>query len=74
VLADAALVQDLLRRRPTLKYLVGHHEYVDKTRPHYRLYKELDPKYKPTEKSDPGAAFMKDLRAEPAARGIRLQD
>jgi hypothetical protein len=72
--ADANLVQELLKRRPSLAYLVGHHEYVDKARAHYVLYKELDPKYKPTEKSDPGPEFMKSLRAELAARGVRLKD
>lgn len=62
LLANAALVRYLKDRHPSLKYLVGHHEYTLKELPHYRLYKELDPKYRPTIKSDPGAAFMKKLR------------
>lgn len=72
--ANVLLVQDLMRRRPTLRFLVGHHEYVDQSRPHYRLYKELDAAYRPTHKSDPGARFMDDLRAALAGQAIRLQD
>lgn len=72
--ADAGLIADLAKRLPTLKYVIGHHEYVDKKRPHYVLYRELDPKYAPTQKSDPGPAFMRDLRAKLAARGLRFED
>lgn len=72
--ADVLLVKDLVAQRPTLRYLIGHHEYVDKSRPHYTLYKELDAAYAPTHKSDPGAKFMADLRAELAGQDIRLQD
>ena len=72
--ADAALIADLVKRLPTLKYVVGHHEYVDRKRPHYRLYRELDPKYAPTKKSDPGPAFMRALRENLSARGLRLAD
>lgn len=70
--ADAALVEDLVKRLPSLRYLVGHHEYVDKSLPHYVLYKELAPGYQPTQKSDPGPAFMKALRERLAERGIHL--
>ena len=72
--ADGALIADLVKRLPTLKYVVGHHEYVDRKRRHYKLYRELDPKYAPTQKSDPGPAFMRELRAKLAARGLRLDD
>ena len=72
--ADVALVQDILKKRPAVEYLVGHHEYVEKTRAHYRLYKELVEKYEPTVKSDPGPAFMKALRGDLSERGVRLQD
>jgi hypothetical protein len=72
--ADAELVEDLAKRIPTLKYLVGHHEYVEKKRAHYRLYRELDAKYAPTTKSDPGPAFMRDLRSALKARGLTFAD
>jgi N-acetyl-anhydromuramyl-L-alanine amidase AmpD len=71
--ADTALVEDLVKRLPTLRYLIGHHEYVDKSLPHYVLYKELAAGYRPTQKSDPGPAFMKTLRDRLAQRGIRLE-
>ncbi len=74
VAADAELVADLLRRRPSIRYLIGHHEYVWKSRPHYRLYKELVSSYAPTVKSDPGPAFMTKLRARLRAAGVRLLD
>ena len=72
--ADASLIADLVKRLPSLKYVVGHHEYVDRQRPHYALYRELDPKYAPTEKSDPGPGFMSALRGKLSARGLRLGD
>lgn len=72
--ADAALVQELLKERPSLRYLIGHHEYNDKKLPHHVLFKELDSKYRPTVKSDPGKGFMRELRAKLAASGVRLED
>ena len=72
--ADAELVSDLVGRLPSILYLVGHHEYVMKKRPHYRLFKELDASYAPTSKSDPGPEFMRRLRARLAASGARLLD
>jgi N-acetyl-anhydromuramyl-L-alanine amidase AmpD len=72
--ADAALVQDLLKREPTLHYLIGHFEYTKKNLPHYSLYKELDTKYRPTYKTDPGRRFMTELRKKLASRGVKLAD
>jgi N-acetylmuramoyl-L-alanine amidase len=62
--ANIKLVDYLVKKYPTIKYLVGHHEYVNKSLPHYKLYKELDANYKPTVKSDPGDKFMSELRTE----------
>jgi N-acetyl-anhydromuramyl-L-alanine amidase AmpD len=72
--ADAALIADLAKRLRSLKYVIGHHEYVDRKRPHYVLYRELDPKYAPTQKSDPGPAFMSSLRRELSRRGLGFMD
>ncbi len=72
--ADAALIKSLVKRFNTVKYLVGHHEYVEKKRPHYRLFVERDPKYEPTQKSDPGPVFMRQLRETLTAKGLRLED
>lgn len=61
--ADAALVAELKRRYPSIDFLIGHHEYQDRSLPHYALHRELDPSYKPTLKIDPGARYMARLRA-----------
>ena len=60
--ANARLVAAMVRRHPSIAYLIGHHEYTVPTLPHYKLYKELVPNYKPTIKTDPGPAFMTRLR------------
>src|SRR5689334_7658126 len=60
--ADAALIAELARRHPTIRYLIGHHEYRDRSLPHFALYTELDPSYQPTVKIDPGEKFMTRLR------------
>ena len=61
--ANAALVAKLKYEHTGIEFLIGHHEYTRRGLPHYRLYKELDPKYLPTVKSHPGPRFMKKLRA-----------
>jgi N-acetylmuramoyl-L-alanine amidase len=61
--ANAALVRDLVARHPTITHLLGHHEYRRMEATDYWL--ELDPKYR-NQKPDPGASFMKRLRAEVA--------
>jgi len=58
----AALVANIASRNSGIRYLVGHHEYVQKGRSHLYLYKELVDDYTPTVKHDPGACFMYLLR------------
>lgn len=72
--ADVSLVEDLLKSQPTLQYLIGHYEYTDKKLPHYALYKELDLRYRPTYKTDPGRKFMKELRKKLASDDVDLKD
>jgi beta-N-acetylhexosaminidase len=60
--ADAALIADLVARHPSIRYLLGHHEYQDSSLPHYALRTEFDPAYRPTVKIDPGDRFMTSLR------------
>ncbi len=62
VAADAYLIDVLLKRHPTIEYLIGHHEYMDRDRPHYQLLLECDPAYAFTNKQDPGQVFMDRLR------------
>jgi len=73
VAADAELVADLVKRFPSIRCLIGHHEYQKRDLPHFKLYKELVRSYRPAFKSDPGPAFMRKLRADLARRGIVLE-
>ncbi len=61
VRADAKLVAELVARHPTVRYLIGHHEYG-----RFRgtpLWEERDPNYF-TLKVDPGEEFMAAVRAK----------
>lgn len=60
--ANAALVSSLTSRHPSIRYLIGHHEYRDNRRPHHCLFREADPSYRLTAKIDPGPAFMAQVR------------
>lgn len=62
--ANVALIRHLAGRYPTLRYVVGHHEYRQVEHPWHpahALFHEANPHYR-TEKSDPGPLFMKRLR------------
>ncbi|MGH9381231.1 MAG: N-acetylmuramoyl-L-alanine amidase [Thermoanaerobaculia bacterium] len=61
--ANVALVRYLAGRYPTIRYVIGHHEYRRVERPGHpahALFHEANPTYR-TEKSDPGPRFMKRL-------------
>lgn len=59
VRANAKLVADLAARHPTIRYLIGHHEYGRfRATP---LWEEQDPTYF-TAKVDPGDEFMAAVR------------
>ncbi len=68
VRADAKLIADLVARYPTLRYLIGHHEYG-----RFRgtpLWEERDPNYFTT-KVDPGDEFMRAVRVRIAPLDLR---
>jgi N-acetyl-anhydromuramyl-L-alanine amidase AmpD len=72
--ANATLISRIVQRQPTIRYLLGHHEYRDRTLPHYQLYREDDAAYRFTDKVDPGPLFMARLRALlEQSYGLRLQ-
>lgn len=72
--ANAALISRIVQRQPSIRYLLGHHEYRDRTLPHYQLYRENDATYHFTDKVDPGPLYMTQLRALLEQRyGLRLQ-
>lgn len=62
VTANAALVRELAGRFP-ITHLLGHHEVDEFRKTKHAYYLELDPKYR-NAKPDPGAAFMKRVRAK----------
>lgn len=66
--ANIALIFWLNKKYPDIRYLIGHYEYGQ-----YRntpLWKEHDHEYF-TFKQDPGAAFMRDIRA--AVKSLKLE-
>ena len=74
VTADALLISELVKKYPTIEYLIGHYEYMDATLPHFALFRELDAGYRPTVKIDPGPEFMKRLRSVLLDKyGLRLK-
>lgn len=60
--ANAKLVNMLLFKHPSINYLIGHHEYMNQSLPHFIYYKENIIEYSPTIKIDPGFGFMRRLR------------
>lgn len=66
--ANIGLVRYLVRKYPTIEYLIGHHEY--RAFEGHPLWRELDDSYR-TEKIDPGDAFMAAVRAGVADLGLK---
>lgn len=64
---NAQLVRWLVQKHPSIRYLLGHHEYrrMEKT----PLFAERDSSYR-TGKSDPGALFMDAVRAQTVDLGL----
>jgi N-acetylmuramoyl-L-alanine amidase len=62
--ANVALIRYLAGKYPTIRFVVGHHEYQDledPKHPAHDLFQEDKPAYR-TEKEDPGKKFMEALR------------
>lgn len=59
IAADAKLVRYLVKKYPTIRYLIGHYEYTRFERA--PLWIEKDPHYR-TKKTDPGERFMSIVR------------
>ncbi|HZY81541.1 MAG TPA: peptidoglycan recognition family protein [Cyclobacteriaceae bacterium] len=71
--SNAKLIGYLAKKYPTIKYMIGHHEYNNKKLPHYKYFRSLNPAYKPYGKIDPGDAYMRKLRNRLAADGVVLE-
>ncbi len=59
--ANIKLIHYLKKKYESITYLIGHSEYT--LFENHPLWKELDQNYR-TEKTDPGQAFMENLRIE----------
>lgn len=59
---------------PSIEYLIGHHEYLYKRKPHYSLYLSKDNSYTPQGKLDPGRRFMKRVRLALEFQGVIFLD
>ncbi len=60
--SNADLIAYLSLKHPTIRYLIGHHEYMNKSLPHFYLFRSYDPKMDPPIKIDPGWGFMQKIR------------
>lgn len=67
VKANIRLVRSLVKRHPTIRYLIGHMEY--RRFEGHPLWLELDPGYR-TDKVDPGERFMNAVREGVAELGL----
>lgn len=65
--ANIRLVRHLAAKYPTIRYLIGHMEYLRFVG--HPLWLERDPGYR-TEKTDPGDRFMSAVRAAVADLGL----
>lgn len=68
VAANVALIRDLTRRYPGIQYLIGHSEYREFEG--HPLWRERDAGYR-TEKIDPGASFLRAVRAGVEPLGLK---
>lgn len=71
--SDAKLIEFLVAKYPTIKYMIGHDEYNDTSLPHYKYFRSLNASYKPYGKIDPGKWYMLKLRNRLAADGVVLE-
>lgn len=60
--SNIRLVTYLKNKRPSIKYLIGHDEYNDKSLPHYKYVITKDSNYSQWDKPDPGEKFMERVR------------
>jgi beta-N-acetylhexosaminidase len=68
---NVKLVTYLVKKYPTIKYLIGHSEY--RLCENKEWFKEKDDNYRTT-KIDPGKNFMKMLRSRLRKQGIHLKN
>lgn len=60
--ATVKLIEYLSRVHPSIDYLIGHMEYMNRTYDHFKLYLSKDTSYEPSIKLDPGFNTMRRIR------------
>ena len=60
--SNIQLIRFLGDRHASIKFLIGHGEYNRKELPHFSLFKSINLKYAPYDKTDPGRMFMNQIR------------
>tara|TARA_A100001015_G_scaffold55279_2_gene60724 strand:+ start:583 stop:1263 length:681 start_codon:yes stop_codon:yes gene_type:complete len=60
--AAIKLIEYLTRVHPSIEYLIGHMEYMNRTYDHFKLFLAKDESYAPSIKMDPGFETMKRIR------------
>ena len=64
--SNIKLIKYLKNHYKSIKYVIGHYEYRDTNSPHYHLFREIDPTYRFTIKTDPGTDpgyyFMQEIK------------
>lgn len=62
--AVVQLIQTLHQAFPGIQYVIGHHEYMNKTLDHFKYFRDHDTAYQPPKKVDPGARVMAEIRRQ----------
>lgn len=60
--SNIKLIKYLKNHYKSIKYVIGHYEYRDTNAAHYHLFREIDPTYRFTIKTDPGYDFMQEIK------------
>lgn len=60
--SNIELIKYLKFKYKSIKYVIGHYEYMDNSKPHFVHFKELSDEYTPTIKMDPGSNFINEIR------------
>lgn len=60
--ANAELINYLHYKHPSIRYVIGHMEYMNTTYAHYKLHMESDEELRTPVKIDPGWNFLEDVR------------
>ena len=58
---NAALIAFLMAKHPSIDHVIGHLDYMNRSRPHFKYFLQKDKSYNPMIKIDPGWGFLKKV-------------